>query len=167
MSGFFRNIDPQPLTTRRMCTPPPLVREEDTLAGWRGGGGRKTLDTALCSIYVSTLWRVPSRCCQRSNFPPLRGSAPTRANSPVSLSFSSSSPPPASFKGIVARLWDRIADQLFDVSLGNKFKLSLWPSNLKVASILLQTFYKHTVITKTFIKISHTKWRTSLLTVSD
>jgi hypothetical protein len=53
MSGVFRNIDPQPLTTRRMCTPPPLVREEDTLVGWRGGGGsivRKTPDTALYSI---------------------------------------------------------------------------------------------------------------------
>ncbi len=32
---------------------------EDTLAGWRGGWGsivRKTPDTALYSIYVSTLW---------------------------------------------------------------------------------------------------------------
>jgi hypothetical protein len=36
------------------------VRGEDTLAGWRGGRGsivRKTPDTALYSIYVSTL------CC--------------------------------------------------------------------------------------------------------
>ncbi len=39
--------------------PPPLVRGEDTLAEWRGGGGsivRKTPDSALYSIYVSTLW---------------------------------------------------------------------------------------------------------------
>jgi hypothetical protein len=52
MSGVFRNID----------TPPPHrpVRGEDTLAGWRGGGGlmvRKTPDTALYSIYFSTLCR--------------------------------------------------------------------------------------------------------------
>jgi hypothetical protein len=39
--------------------PPPLVRGEDTLAGWRGGRGsivRKTPDSALYSIYLSTLW---------------------------------------------------------------------------------------------------------------
>ncbi len=43
----------------RVCTPPPLVRGEDTLAGWKGGGGSifwKTPDTALYSTYVSTLW---------------------------------------------------------------------------------------------------------------
>ncbi len=61
MSGVFQNIDPHPLTARRVCTPPPLVRGEDTLARGRGGGGsivlvRKTPDTALYSIYVSTLW---------------------------------------------------------------------------------------------------------------
>ncbi len=35
-----------------------MVREEDTLTGWRGSGGSivwKTPDTALYSIYVSTL----------------------------------------------------------------------------------------------------------------
>ncbi len=60
MSGIFRNIDPPPLTARRVCTPPPLVRGKDTLAGWRGGGGsivRKMPDTALYSMYVSTLCR--------------------------------------------------------------------------------------------------------------
>ncbi len=39
------------------------MQGEDTLAGWRGGGGsivRKTPDTALNSIYVSTLWSRPS-----------------------------------------------------------------------------------------------------------
>jgi hypothetical protein len=59
MSGVFRNIDPHSLTARRVCIPPPLVRGKDTLAGWRGVGGsivRKTPDTALYSIYVSTLW---------------------------------------------------------------------------------------------------------------
>jgi hypothetical protein len=55
MSGVFRNIDPHPLTARRMCTPLPLLRWEDILAGWRGGGGSivwKTPDTALCSTYI-------------------------------------------------------------------------------------------------------------------
>jgi hypothetical protein len=58
MSGVFRNIDHPPFTARRVCTPPLLARGDDTLAGWRGGGGsivRKTPDTALHSIYVSTL----------------------------------------------------------------------------------------------------------------
>jgi hypothetical protein len=56
MSGVFRNIVPHPLTARRVCTPLPLVRGEDTLTGWKGGGGsivRKTPDTALYSKYVS------------------------------------------------------------------------------------------------------------------
>jgi hypothetical protein len=58
MSGVFRNIEPHPLTARQVFTPQPLVLGEDTLAGWRGGEGpivRKTPDTALYSIYVSTL----------------------------------------------------------------------------------------------------------------
>ena len=41
-----------------MYTPLPLVRGEDTLAGWKGGGGSifwKTPDTDLYSTYVSTL----------------------------------------------------------------------------------------------------------------
>ncbi len=65
IQGVFRKIlTPHPLTARRVWTPPPpptdLVQGEDTLAGWRGGGGslvRKTPDTALYSIYVSTLCR--------------------------------------------------------------------------------------------------------------
>jgi hypothetical protein len=55
-------LTPHPLTARRVCSPPPLVRGEDTLAGWRGGGGskvRKTPNTALYSIYVSNLWCNP------------------------------------------------------------------------------------------------------------
>jgi hypothetical protein len=43
---------PIPLTARRVCTPTPLVRGEDTLARGRGGGGSifwKTSDTALYS----------------------------------------------------------------------------------------------------------------------
>jgi hypothetical protein len=61
MSGVFQKINPP--TARRVCNPPPpLVRGADTLAGWRGGGGlivRKTQDTALYSIYVSTLCISP------------------------------------------------------------------------------------------------------------
>jgi hypothetical protein len=59
MSGVFRNIDPPPHRPASVYPPPVVRREEDTLAGWRGGGGsivRKTPDTALYSIYVSTLW---------------------------------------------------------------------------------------------------------------
>jgi hypothetical protein len=48
-------LTPHPLTARRVCTPPPLVWGEETLAGWRGGRGsivRKRSDTALYAIYV-------------------------------------------------------------------------------------------------------------------
>jgi hypothetical protein len=42
MSGVFQNIDPQPS---------PLVRGEDTLAGWRGGWGVNILeDTRHSSV---------------------------------------------------------------------------------------------------------------------
>jgi hypothetical protein len=64
-----------PLTARRVCTPPPLVRGEDTLAEWRGGGWsivRKTPDTALYSMYVSTLWPGPSNSVFRSFLDNLR-----------------------------------------------------------------------------------------------
>jgi hypothetical protein len=55
MSDVFRNIDPPTPSPPGECV---TVRGEDTLAGWRGGWGvnsRKTPDTALYSIYVSTL----------------------------------------------------------------------------------------------------------------
>jgi hypothetical protein len=61
MSGVFQNIeniDPHPPHRPASVPPPPLVRGEDTLAGWKGGGGSifwKTPDTALYSTYVSTL----------------------------------------------------------------------------------------------------------------
>ncbi len=57
MSGVFQNIE-------NIDHPPPslpgepLVRGDDTPAGWKGGGGSifwKTPDTALYSTYVSTL----------------------------------------------------------------------------------------------------------------
>jgi len=58
MSGVFQNIDPPPPHRSASVNPCLLSGGEDKLAGWRGGGGsivRKTLDTALYSIYVSTL----------------------------------------------------------------------------------------------------------------
>jgi hypothetical protein len=56
MSGVIQNT-PTPLTSWRVCTPPPLV--QDTLTGWRGGGGGVNISEdarpALYSMYVSTL----------------------------------------------------------------------------------------------------------------
>jgi hypothetical protein len=67
MSGVFRNN----VTPHRPASGyPPLVRGEDALAEWRGGGGsivRKTPDTALYSIYVSTWWS-PSSAADRTRF---------------------------------------------------------------------------------------------------
>jgi hypothetical protein len=60
MSCVFQNIDPPPptpLSARRLCNvyPPPLLRGEDTLAGWRGGSiFWKTQDTALYSTYIES-----------------------------------------------------------------------------------------------------------------
>jgi hypothetical protein len=65
MSGIFQNIDPHPPHRPASVYPPPLVRGEDTLAGWRGGWGVNILedaDTALYSTYVSTLWLKVSLC---------------------------------------------------------------------------------------------------------
>ncbi len=63
----------QCLASSKLLTPPPhrpasvpLVRGEDTLAWWRGGGGsivRKTPDTALYSIYVGTLCAESIQYC--------------------------------------------------------------------------------------------------------
>ncbi len=51
LSGVFQNIDPSPPSE---CVPPPLVRGEDTLAGWSGGGvqffGRR--QTQLCTLHM-------------------------------------------------------------------------------------------------------------------
>jgi hypothetical protein len=71
MYGVFHNIDidplPPPHRPASACTTPPLVRGEDTLAEWEGGGGSifwKTPDTALYSTYVSTLYcTVFSKLC--------------------------------------------------------------------------------------------------------
>ncbi len=69
VEGLYCKRPIQCLASSEILTPhrpasmyhPPLVRVEDTLAGWRGGGGsivRRTPDTALYSTYVSTL------CCE-------------------------------------------------------------------------------------------------------
>jgi hypothetical protein len=67
MPGVFRNIDPLTPSPPGKCAPRLWWGGgEDTLAGWRGGGGsivRKTPDTALYSIYVITL-------CPRPTNPP-------------------------------------------------------------------------------------------------
>ncbi len=55
MSGVFQNIeniDPHPPHRPANVPPPPLVRGEDTLAGWKGGGwGVNILEDARhCSV---------------------------------------------------------------------------------------------------------------------
>jgi hypothetical protein len=60
MSGVFQNIDPRPLTVRRVCTPPPPAfgagggHTRWVERGW-GSIFWKTPDTALYSTYVCTL----------------------------------------------------------------------------------------------------------------
>jgi hypothetical protein len=39
MAGVFQNVDPHPPHRPASVYPPPLVRGEDTLAGWRRGWG--------------------------------------------------------------------------------------------------------------------------------
>jgi hypothetical protein len=59
VSGVFQTIDPHPLTARRVCTARLWCGGRTNSLGGGGGGGwlivRKTPDTALYSIYVSTL----------------------------------------------------------------------------------------------------------------
>jgi hypothetical protein len=62
MSGVFQNIDPPPPHRPAgvyPSPPPPLVRGEDTLAGWRGGWGVNILEDArhssvlfICKYFV-------------------------------------------------------------------------------------------------------------------
>ncbi len=56
-------LTPHPLTARRVCAPRLWCGGRTHSLGDDGVGGsifRKTKDTALYSIYVSTLWRRPS-----------------------------------------------------------------------------------------------------------
>ncbi len=62
MSLVFQNIDPPPPSPPGECVPlppPPLVRGEDTLAGWRKGKGVNILEDArhsselyICKYFV-------------------------------------------------------------------------------------------------------------------
>jgi hypothetical protein len=60
MAGVFQNIDPPPPSPLGECVPLPLVRGEDTLAGWRGGWGVNILEDArhssvfyVCKYFVT------------------------------------------------------------------------------------------------------------------
>jgi hypothetical protein len=46
MSCVFQNIDPSPPSPPGDVYPPPLLRGEDTLAGWLGGWGVNILEDA-------------------------------------------------------------------------------------------------------------------------
>jgi hypothetical protein len=76
MCGFKsesrREIILQEATDRRVCTPPPLVRGEDTLAGWRGGWGVNILEDArhssvlyICKYFVQRAVKA-SKCATNS-----------------------------------------------------------------------------------------------------
>jgi hypothetical protein len=62
MSGVFRNIDHQaPHRPASVYPPPPLVRGEDTLAGWRGGGVvNSSEDARHCSVLYICKYSVVS-----------------------------------------------------------------------------------------------------------
>jgi hypothetical protein len=55
--AYSEILTPHPLNARRVCYPPPLVRREYSLAGWRGGGGQyfgRRL-TQLCTLHMWVL----------------------------------------------------------------------------------------------------------------
>jgi hypothetical protein len=56
MSGVFHNIDPPPPhRPASVYPPPPSVRGEDTVAGWRGGRGGQYFgrrQTQLCTLHT-------------------------------------------------------------------------------------------------------------------
>jgi hypothetical protein len=59
MSDVFQNIDPPPPSPPGEYVPPPLVRGEDTLAGWRGEWWVNILEDAghssvlyICKYFV-------------------------------------------------------------------------------------------------------------------
>ncbi len=58
MSCVFQNIDPPPPSPPGECVlPPPLLRGEDTLAGWREGWGINILEDARHSSLLY-LYRI-------------------------------------------------------------------------------------------------------------
>jgi hypothetical protein len=64
-SKILKILTTHPLTARQECTPPPLVRGEDTLAGWRGGRGVNILEDARhCSVlYICKYFVVQTITC--------------------------------------------------------------------------------------------------------
>jgi hypothetical protein len=57
-------LTPHPLTTRRVCTPQPLVWGEDTLAGWveTGWGVNSSEDARHCYVlYIQCKYFVGTR----------------------------------------------------------------------------------------------------------
>jgi hypothetical protein len=67
MSGVFQNIDPHPLTARRLCIyppPPSLWCGGDTLAGLKGGWVVNILEdamTLLCILHTVLCAFKPQR----------------------------------------------------------------------------------------------------------
>jgi hypothetical protein len=57
MSCVFQNIEPPPPSPPGKLYPPPLLRGEDTRAGWRGGWGVNILEEARHSS-VLYLYRI-------------------------------------------------------------------------------------------------------------
>ncbi len=60
---FYPPPPPHLLTARRVCSPQPLVRGEDTLDGWRGGEGvNSSEDARHCSVlYICKYFVVGSK----------------------------------------------------------------------------------------------------------
>ena len=89
MSGVFRTINPtNPLTAWRVCTR--FGGGEDTLAGWRGGGGvNSSEDSRHCSVLNICKYFVSLSYDQVLFLPEIQSSPP-----PPSLSLLFLPPPP-------------------------------------------------------------------------
>jgi hypothetical protein len=116
MAGVFKNIDPHPPLRPASIYPNLLVRGEDTLAGWRGGGVNILEDArhssvlyirkyfvlvAVCEISVKSFFgscqasHLPKTPCTAQHFhpsPPLHPS-PKRSGS-ISQRYGSGDPNP-------------------------------------------------------------------------
>jgi hypothetical protein len=65
MSCVFKNIDPPFPSPPGECVPPPLLRGEDTLAGWRGGWGVNILEEARHSSVLYLYRKILRSWAQR------------------------------------------------------------------------------------------------------
>jgi hypothetical protein len=73
MSGVFQNIDTPPPHRPASVYPPPLRRGEDTLAGWRGGGGfNSSEDARNCSVLYICKYFVGIENSPRGHFRHIR-----------------------------------------------------------------------------------------------